>query len=55
MNLVLPAAQGLRTLYMLSSERLWFALAVVAGLVIAAEVAELILLLKTPVIEPLAF
>ncbi|MCW1932776.1 hypothetical protein [Pararhodobacter zhoushanensis] len=55
MHLVLPAAQGLRTLYALSSERLWFSLAVVAGLVLAAELAELILLLNAPMIEPLTF
>ena len=55
MNSILPAAQGLRTIYHLSSERLWFALAVVAGLVIAAELVELILLQRVPIPEGFGF
>lgn len=48
MQLVHPAARQLRTLYSLSSERLWFTLAVVAGLILAVEIVELILLHDLP-------
>lgn len=44
MHLVVPAARSLRTLYSLSSERFWFALAVLLGLVVAGELVEMILL-----------
>jgi hypothetical protein len=44
MHLVIPAARSLRTLYSLSSERFWFALAVLLGLIVAGELVELILL-----------
>ena len=40
MHLVLPATQGLRSLYALSSERLWFALATLGGLVLAGASAS---------------
>jgi hypothetical protein len=53
MHLVLPATRGLRNLYALSSERLWFALATVVGLVVAAELVEVILLLNVPPVEML--
>ena len=46
MHLVLPATQGLRSLYALSSERLWFALATLGGLVLAGELVEIILLMN---------
>jgi hypothetical protein len=48
MHHVYPAARGLRTLYALSSDRLWFALAVAAGLVLAVEVGELLILSQMP-------
>ncbi|MCL4674657.1 MAG: hypothetical protein KJZ59_01185 [Pararhodobacter sp.] len=40
MQHVLPAARGLRTLYALTSDKLWFALAVITCLLIAGELAE---------------
>ncbi|MFN4098789.1 MAG: hypothetical protein ACK4GT_03335 [Pararhodobacter sp.] len=48
MNHVLPAARGLHTLYALSSEKLWFALAVAGGLILAGELVEAFLLLDAP-------
>ncbi|MCB1388852.1 MAG: hypothetical protein KDK12_06880 [Rhodobacteraceae bacterium] len=53
MHLVLPATQGLRSLYALSSERLWFALATLGGLVLAGELVEIILLMNLPPVEML--
>lgn len=53
MHLVLPATKGFRQLYALSSERLWFALATIAGLILAGELVELILLMNVPQIEML--
>ncbi|WP_165814447.1 hypothetical protein [Pararhodobacter oceanensis] len=55
MDYVLPAARGLRTLYALSIDRLWFALAVIAGLMIAAELAELFWAMQAPSVEGLVF
>lgn len=55
MDFVLPAAQGLRTLYALSIDRLWFALAVIAGLMLAAELAEVVWAMQTPAVEGLVF
>lgn len=48
MQLVLPATRGLRTVYALSSERLWIALAIIAGLILATELVEMILLQGVP-------
>ena len=58
MHFVLPAQfrpvrHGLRNLYSLSSERFWFALATIAGLVLAAELVELIMLMNLPQVEML--
>lgn len=50
MHLSHPVARGLRVLYAVHSDRLWFALAVVASLILAAELAEA-LWLAAPVIE----
>lgn len=55
MHIVLPAARGLRTLYSLSSDRLWFALAVVAGLILAGELVQLILSTGAPIIEGVSY
>ncbi|MEZ5751658.1 MAG: hypothetical protein R3D60_06760 [Paracoccaceae bacterium] len=43
MSYVLPAAQGLRTLYVLSLDRLWFAAAVLLSLLVAGELVQLFL------------
>lgn len=51
MHLVLPATKGLRLIYWLESERFWFALATIGGLVLAGEVVELILLMNVPPVE----
>ncbi|MCB1404990.1 MAG: hypothetical protein KDK01_01700 [Rhodobacteraceae bacterium] len=48
MQTILPAARGLRTLYALSSDKLWFALAILACLLIAGEVAERAMSLDAP-------
>jgi len=40
MHHVWPAARGMRTLYSLSSDRLWFALAVVTCLLLADALIE---------------
>lgn len=37
MQHILPTARSLRTLYLLSSDKLWFALAIVSCLLIAGE------------------
>ena len=41
MHYVLPAARGLRQLYALSSDRLWFTVAVLVSLLVATEVPDL--------------
>lgn len=51
MQHVLPVARSLRTLYALSSDRLWVALAVLGALVVAAELAAFALIGNLPVIE----
>lgn len=51
MHLVLPAARGLRTLYAIGSDRLWFTLAVPASLAIASRLAGWLMTAATPVIE----
>ncbi|GAB1379983.1 hypothetical protein [Pararhodobacter aggregans] len=51
MNLVLPATRSLRNLYALSSDRLWFLLATVAGLVVAGELVEILLTHNLPSME----
>ncbi|MCB1360211.1 MAG: hypothetical protein H6899_04915 [Rhodobacter sp.] len=48
MFLPFHAPRSLRALYAISSERLWFGLAVLAGLVLAGELVEAILILSTP-------
>ncbi len=55
MHLVLPTAQSLRSLYALSSERLWFTLAVIGGLILAGELVEMLLLLNVAPVETLGF
>ena len=40
MNYVLPAAKGLRNLYTLSSDRVWFALATIGGLLLAEKAID---------------
>ena len=52
MQHVLPAARGLRTFYTLASDKLWFALAVVACMLLAGQVAELMILNSIPNLEP---
>lgn len=47
MQHVLPVAHGLRTFYALASDKLWSALAVATGLLLAAKVAELVLIAPT--------
>ena len=53
MSHVLPKARGLRMLFNLASDQVWFALAVAAGLIAAAELTELILLMNAPAYVPL--
>ncbi|GAB4267172.1 MAG: hypothetical protein Kow0013_16840 [Pararhodobacter sp.] len=48
MQHVLPAVRGLRTLYVLASDRVWFALAVAAGLVLAVELVSRLILPEMP-------
>lgn len=51
MQHVLPSVRGLRTLYALSADRIWFALAVVACLLIASEIADRVVLNSAPIFE----
>ena len=51
MHNVIPTAQGLRTAYALMADRIWFALAVLACLLAANKLAELILTRTAPVLE----
>jgi|GEM_PF-2413753 len=51
MQHVLPAARGLRTLYALASDKLWFALAVITCMLLAGEVAEFVILNSVPNLE----
>lgn len=51
MHLVQPAARGLRQLYALSSDRLWFTLAVLVSLFIATELAEFLMARQMPLIQ----
>lgn len=53
MHLVLPATRSLRNLYALSSDRFWFILATVAGLIAAGEVVELLLMQNLPPVDML--
>lgn len=46
-----PVARGFRTVYALSSDRLWFALAVALSLLVAGEVATRMTPLDAPLIE----
>lgn len=55
MSFLVPAARGLRNLYALSSEQIWFLLAVLAGLILAAELVEVILLMNLPAVEQIGF
>jgi len=55
MHLVLPAARSLRSLYSLGAERLWFALAVMGGLILAGEVLELAMMLQHPPLDLLGY
>jgi len=55
MNHVLPAVHGLRALYSLSSEKLWFALAVAGGLILAGELVEIFLLHNAPSMDLMGF
>ncbi|WP_168192195.1 hypothetical protein [Pararhodobacter marinus] len=48
MHYVLPAAQSLRNLYALSSERVWFALATIGGLLLAEKAISALLTLGAP-------
>ena len=48
MHHVIPAARGLRTLYALTSDRVLFGLAVIACLLLAAEVVDLAWTQSTP-------
>jgi len=51
MHYVLPAARGLRQLYALSSDRLWFTVAVLVSLLVATELAEVLMANQMPVID----
>ena len=56
MSQVLPAAaQSLRSLYRLGSDRLWFALAVLAGLILAGELVSLLAFPVLPAPELLSY
>ncbi len=48
-----PVNSGLRNLYALSSERFWFALATIAGLVLAGELVELFMIMNLPEVQML--
>lgn len=52
MHLVVPAVHSVRTLYALNSDRVWFALAVIAGLIVAAELAQWASVLMEPAFAP---
>jgi|TARA_R110002124_G_scaffold106467_21_gene258405 hypothetical protein len=51
MHHVIPAAQGLRTAYVLMSDRIWFALAVIGCLLVANKLADLLVTRAVPVLE----
>ena len=56
MSQVLPAAaQSLRSLYRLGSDRLWFGLAVLTGLILAGEIVSLLAYQTVPAPELLSY
>lgn len=51
MTSLVSATRGLRLLALLSSDRLWFVVAVALGLIVAGQCVELILLQSIPMID----
>lgn len=51
MQLVLPAARSLRTLYTLASDKLWFAIAILSGFLFASKIASLLLTSTAPLYD----
>lgn len=48
MTTLVSATKGLRLVALMSSDRLWFALAVALGLILAGQIVDLILLQSLP-------
>ncbi|WP_323037312.1 hypothetical protein [Pararhodobacter sp.] len=52
MQHIFPSVHGLRTIYFLSSDKLWFTLAILTGLVIASEFVGLLPVDSAPLHDP---